>query len=118
MLEICCHLRDNASEEGMRIRRMVEEDNPRLTPYDPDTWVVERNYAGEDPGRVLTALRAYWNGLAYLLEGLSEEDWARPGYHPEEGAVTVQSWAAGEVRHSAEHLDQVRHARAVVNHSP
>jgi len=114
MLEICCHLRDNASEETTRIRRMIEEDNPALSLYDQDAWATERNYAGEDPKRVLTALRAYWNGLAYLLEGLSDDDWWRPGVHPEAGAITVQPWAAAEVQHSEQHLEQMRAVRAIV----
>jgi hypothetical protein len=118
LIETCCHLRDNASEDGTRIRRMLEEDNPMLDMYDQDAWVTERNYAHEDPKRVLIALRAYWNGLAYMLEALSGEDWTRPGRHPEDGAVTVQSWAAGEVRHSADHLEQMRAARDAVTSAP
>jgi hypothetical protein len=118
LLETCCHLRDNASEDGTRIRRMLEETNPMLDMYDQDARVTERNYAGEDPKRVLTGLRAYWNGLAYMLEALSEEDWTRQGQHPEEGAVTVQSWAAGEVRHSGEHLEQMRAARDAITDAP
>jgi hypothetical protein len=114
VLENCCHLRDTASAEGVRIRRMLEEDNPTLPLYDQEAWAVERNYAGEDPKRVLTAMRAYWNGLAYLLEGLSEEDWSRPGFHPEAGNVTVQPWAASEVEHIAEHLDQMRAVRLAI----
>jgi len=111
LLEICCHLRDTASEEGMRIRRMVEEDNPTLPLYDQAAWAVERNYSGEDPKRALTALRAYWSGLAYLLEGLLDDDWARPGTHPEAGAIAVQSCAVAEVTHSAEHLERMRAMR-------
>ena len=90
----------------MRIRRMVEEDNPMLQLYDQDAWAIERNYAGEDLKRVLISLRVNWNGLAYMLEGFSGEDWSRPGRHPEAGASSVQPWAAGEVTHIGEHLDQ------------
>jgi hypothetical protein len=111
VLETLCHLRDTASEEGMRIRRMVEEDNPMLPLYDQDAWAIERNYAGEDLKRVLISLRVNWNGLAYMLEGFSGEDWSRPGMHPEAGATSVQPWAAGEVTHIAEHLDQIRRIR-------
>jgi hypothetical protein len=114
LLEICCHLRDTASEEAMRIRRMVEEDNPTLPLYDQDQWAAERNYAAEDPERAFVGLRAFWNGLAYLLEGLADEDWSRPGVHPEAGSVTVQPWAAAEVRHTAEHLEQMRAVREAI----
>ena len=114
LLEICCHLRDNAAEEGTRIRRMVKEDNPTLAPYDPDAWAAERNYAAEDPKPVLTALRTNWSRLADLLEGLLDDDWGRGGTHPEAGAVIVETWAADEVKHSAQHLEQMRAARAAI----
>ena len=93
---------------------MIDEDNPMLPLYDQDAWVTERNYAGEDLKRVLTALRAFWNGLAYFLEGLSDEDWSRPGVHPEAGKTSVQPWAEGEVQHVSQHLDQMRAVRESV----
>jgi hypothetical protein len=40
ILEICCHLRDYAEEEGTRIRRLVEEDGPTLEPYDEQVWAT------------------------------------------------------------------------------
>ena len=80
-LEVCCHLRDSAQEEGVRVRRLH------------------------------TALRAFWGGLAYQLEGLSDEQWERGGTHPEIGPVTVRSRAEDEVEHAQAHLEQLRAIR-------
>ena len=110
-LEICCHLRDAAQEEGVRVRRLVEEEGPTLEPYDQEVWARERNYQGDDIRRVRTALRAFWGGLAYLLEGLTDEQWERGGTHPEWGAVTVRSRAELEVEHAQAHLEQLRGMR-------
>ncbi len=110
-LEICCHLRDYAEEEGVRVRRLVEEEGPTLEPYDQEVWARERNYQGEDIRRVRTALRAFWGGLAYLLEGLTDEQWERAGTHSERGAVTVRSRAEREVEHAQAHLEQLRALR-------
>ncbi len=110
-LEICCHLRDAAEEEGVRVRRLVEEEGPTLEPYDQEVWARERNYQGDDIRRVRTALRAFWGGLAYLLEGLTDEQWERAGTHPEWGAVTVRSRAEREVEHAQAHLEQLRGMR-------
>ena len=110
-LEICCHLRDAAQEEGVRVRRLVEEEGPTLEPYDQEAWARERNYQGDDIRRVRTALRAFWGGLAYLLEGLTDEQWERGGTHPEWGAVTVRSRAELEVEHAQAHLEQLRGMR-------
>ncbi len=114
LLEIVCHLRDGVSEEGVRVRRLVEEENPTLVPYDQDSWAIERRYRQDDPQRALTALRAFWTGLAYQLENLSEEQWARAGIHPEIGPVTVRSRAERQVEHARDHLAQMREVRTGV----
>ncbi len=110
-LEVCCHLRDSAEEEGLRVRRLVEEDGPTLEPYDQEARAIERNYQGEDMRRLRIALRAFWGGLAYQLEGLSDEQWERGGTHPERGAVTVRSRAELEVEHARTHMEQIRAVR-------
>ncbi len=110
-LEVCCHLRDSAEEGGVRVRRLVEEEGPVLEPYDQEAWARERNYGGDDPRRVRIALRAFWGGLAYQLEGLSDAQWERGGTHPEWGAVTVRSRAELEVEHARAHLEQIRGVR-------
>jgi hypothetical protein len=111
ILEVCCHMRDAADFEGQRIRRLVEEDGPTLEPYDQEELARERDYQGDDPRRVGTALRAFWGGLAYQLEGLSDEEWERAGTHPERGRVTVRSRAEAEVEHGRVHLEQIRAIR-------
>lgn len=111
ILEVCCHLRDAAEEEGIRIRRLVEEDGPTLEPYDQEALARERNYQGDDPRRVRIALRAFWGGLAYQLEGLTDQEWECSGTHPEVGAVSVRSRAEAEVEHAQSHLDHLRAIR-------
>ena len=111
LLEVFCHLRDYAEEEGVRVRRLVEEDGPALETYDQEAWARERNYQGDDPARARTALRAFWGGLAYQLEGLTDEQWERSGTHPERGAVTVCSRAERQVEHARAHLEQMRAIR-------
>lgn len=114
LLEIACHLRDSAIEEGLRARRMVEEDNPALEPYDEQARAAEREYQREEPPKVMTALRAYWTGYAYQLERITGEEWERSGVHPEVGRVSVRLRAEAEVEHVQAHLDQMRAARAAV----
>ncbi len=113
-LEVCCHLRDYAEEEGVRVRRLVEEDEPALEAYDQEAWARERNYQGDDPARVMIALRAFWGGLAYQLEGLADEQWERSGSHPEIGRVTVRSRTERQVAHAQAHLEQIGSIRQQV----
>ncbi len=109
-----CHLRDSAEEGGVRVRRLVEEQDPVLEPYDQEDWARERNYQGDDIRRLRIALRAFWGGLAYQLEGLSGQQWERGGTHPETGPVTVRSCAEDEVEHAQAHLEQLKAIRGQV----
>ncbi len=111
VLEVCCHLRDYAEIEGERVRRLVEEDEPALASYDQEALARGRDYQGDDIWRVRTALRAFWGGLAYQLEGLTEEQWERAGSHPEIGRVTVRSRAERQAAHAQEHLSQLKALR-------
>jgi hypothetical protein len=111
VLEVCCHLRDDAEIEGVRVRRLAEEENPTLAPYDQEALAIERDYKGDDIRRVRTALRAFWGGLAYQLEGLTDEQWERAGVQPEIGRVTVRSRAEGAVEHARAHIEQLKAIR-------
>ena len=114
LIELICHLRDSAEEDGTRIRRLVEGGNPTLVPYDQDAWAIERNYQGDDPRKALIAMRAFWTGLAYQLENLSDDQWSRAGVHPEQGPVTVRSYAEGSADHGRAHVEQMRGVRTEI----
>ena len=109
--EVCCHLRDAAEFEGERVRRLAEAENPTLVPYDQEALARDRDYQGDDIRRVRTALRAFWGGLAYQLEGLTDEQWERACIHPEIGRVTVRSQAERQVEEGREHLAQLKAIR-------
>jgi len=108
IIELLCHLRDSAQEDGIRIRRLIEEDNPTLVPFDQEEWARDRRYHDDDPRKTLTALRAYWNGLAYYIESIPAHAWQRSGHHPEFGPRTVATQAQQTLDHAAEHLAQIR----------
>jgi len=111
ILEVCCHLRDSAEIEGRRIRRLANEDNPFIEAFDQEELARARNYIGDDPKRVRTALRPCWGGLAELLEGLSEADWQRPGTHRETGPTTIAQRAQLNADHARTHIEQMREIR-------
>ncbi|MGQ9573389.1 MAG: DinB family protein [Dehalococcoidia bacterium] len=120
--EVCCHLRDFSEIGGERIRRMLNEDQPFLPSYDQESLASDRDYQNERMPLVLTALRAFSGGLAYLLENLSEEGWqrtARPegalaGMRPgaaERHVISIAQYAQLLADHGREHLEQIRALR-------
>jgi len=109
--EVCCHLRDFTEIGGERIHYMLSENNPFLPSYDQEALARERDYQNESMPLVLTAIRAFWGGLAYLLENLGEEDWQRRGRHEERGPTTVALEAKVMGDHAREHLEQIKTLR-------
>jgi hypothetical protein len=110
--EVCAHLRDSLEIDGERIRRMVEEDEPVISAYDQEALARERDYQNESMPLILTALRAFSGGNAYVLEGLSEEQWQRGGRHEERGPIRVDSYAESQAEHVRAHLEQIRSLRS------
>jgi hypothetical protein len=109
--ELCCQLRDDAETHGVRIRRMVSEDDPFLPSYDQEALARERDYQNESTPLVLTAIRAFWGGVAYLLENLGDEDWQRTGRHEERGPISIAQYAQLLADHGREHLEQIKTLR-------
>jgi hypothetical protein len=112
--EVCAHLRDSLEIDGERIRRMVEEDDPSIPGYDQEALARERDYQNASMPLVLTALRAFSGGNAYMLEGLSEEQWQRGGRHEERGPINVAGYAEQQAEHVRAHLEQIRSLRSAL----
>jgi len=106
--EVCAHLRDSLEIDGERIRRMLEEDEPLISAYDQEALAREGDYQNASMPLVLTALRAFSGGNAYVLEGLSEEQWQRGGRHEERGPISVGGYAEDQAGHVRTHLEQLR----------
>ena len=109
--EVCCHLRDSSEIDGERIRLMLSEDDPLLPSYDQEALARERDYQNESMPLVLTAVRAFSGGLAYLLEKLDEGEWQRRGRHQERGPTSIAQYAQLLADHAREHLGQIRALR-------
>jgi hypothetical protein len=109
--EVCCHLRDSFEIDGERIRLMLSKDEPFLAAYDQEALARERDYQNESMPLVLTALRAFSGGLAYLLENLGEGEWQRRGRHEERGPIGIAQYAQLLADHARQHLEQIRALR-------
>ena len=109
--EVCAHLRDFSEIGGERIRRLLQEDDPFLPGYDQELLARERDYQNQSMPLILTALRAFSGGIAYALEGLSEEQWQRSGRHEEWGPISIAQYAEMLAEHARQHLEQIRALR-------
>lgn len=90
-LEYGCHVRDVFRVFGERIRQMLEEDDPLFANWDQDATAVEERYAEQDPATVAAELRDAATALVARLDGVTGEQWLRPGRRTDGSVFTVAS---------------------------
>jgi hypothetical protein len=105
------HLADSEMTAGIRMRRMIAEDNPVLVGYDQDEF-ARRLYYDRPLEPSLLAFRAARESSAAILHRLTDDQWQRIGTHSEYGPLTVDDWLISYAAHAHDHADQIRRARA------
>jgi DinB family protein len=107
IVEVVAHLADTEERALGRTRRMLDEAEPDLPPYDPDALAHERNYIRMSLPDELGRFEALRDEQAFLLEGLTDAGWQRIGVHGEHGRITVQQLAAHTAGEDADHFAQI-----------
>lgn len=108
--EIVIQYADNAIVQSERVRRMIAEEHPVLQAVDKDKWAHGLSFAGRSLEISLRLMEVLSDGLADLLESLSDADWRRNGFHPAHGEATVIGLArqlVDEARETRERLENV-----------
>lgn len=106
------HLCDSHMNSYIRCKLMLTEDNPTLRPYDQDVWAALPDASGANVTEslaLLTGLHARW---VTFWQNLSDADWDRPGFHPEDGPVTLAMQLRLYADHGEGHLRQIGHTLA------
>ncbi|HXN04685.1 MAG TPA: DinB family protein [Candidatus Acidoferrum sp.] len=110
--EVVHHTADSEMTSAIRLRRLVAEDNPQITGYDPEVFAARLHYAGRPVQPSLDAIRAARESTASILEALSEAEWERAGTHSEMGEYSIDTWLEIYAAHCHDHADQLRRAAA------
>ena len=109
--EIIHHLADSETTSGMRLRRLLVEDQPLIQAYDQDAYASRLNYNNREMAPALDAFRSARATAAQLFEFMSEEDWRREGTHSESGSYTAEQWLTIYAAHAHNHASQIRRLR-------
>lgn len=109
--QIVHHLADSETMSGIRLRRLLAEDQPVLEGYDENAFARRLHY-DRPIAASLEVLRAVRMASAEILERLSEAEWARGGTHSESGAYSVETWLEIYAAHAHEHAEQMLRGRA------
>ncbi|RQR57491.1 DinB family protein [Burkholderia sp. Bp9002] len=116
-----CHVRDiEIDGYHERLRRMLDEDCPRLVSIDSDALALERRYDDAHAPDVLAAFRDARRRTLERVSALTRDQWARTGEFDGYGALTVRGLVHYLSSHDQQHLagmqwllgkiDAVRHA--------
>ena len=107
IVEVVAHLADTEERALARTRRMLDEDEPALPPYDPAVLATERGYIDMATTDELDRFESLRSEQADLLESLTDDGWQRIGVHGEHGRITVQQLAAHTAGEDADHFAQI-----------
>ena len=85
----------------------LAETNPTIKPYDEAVWAEMLDARTAPVALSLDLLEALHARLVMTLAGLPDEAFARTLFHPERGAMTVNSYLALYDWHSRHHTAHV-----------
>jgi hypothetical protein len=88
-LEYACHVRDVCRTFGVRLARILAEDDPGFANWDQDTTAVDDDYASQDPQQVRADLLAEADVLAAAFGAVPDDAWDRTGRRSDGARFTV-----------------------------
>jgi uncharacterized damage-inducible protein DinB len=101
------HLADSHMNCYIRCKLIATEENPPLKPYNQDTWAAFPDAQSADISTslaLLTHLHVRW---VLFWEALPSDAWPRPGFHLENGPVTLDTQLQLYADHGLAHVDQI-----------
>ena len=107
-VEQCWHLADLETEGfGVRIRRLIEEDDPFLADFDGARLARERDYRSRSLSEGLAAFRAGRQANLEVLKSVSSGQWTRAGSQEGVGRVALCDLPSMMAEHDAAHRAEI-----------
>jgi hypothetical protein len=107
-VEQCWHLADLEREGyGVRIQRLLTEDNPTLADFDGSRIARERDYKSLSLAEGITAFRRARADNVAALRGLSDTAWERRGTQEGVGPIGLCDVPAMMAQHDAAHREEI-----------
>jgi len=110
--QIVAHLADSEMVAGMRLRRIIAEDHPKLEAYDQNAWASNLDYSRRKTSQALETFRRIRGENHELLKDLPAGAFEREGIHSERGAMTLKALLQLIAEHSENHAAQLRTRRS------
>ena len=109
--QIVAHLADSEMVAGMRLRRIIAEDNPRIEAYDQNAWATNLDYTRRKTSPALETFRRIRGENYELLKDLPAAAFEREGLHSERGPMSLKFLLQLIAEHAENHASQIRTRR-------
>lgn len=106
------HVVDSHMNAYIRFKLILTEEHPTLKPYAQELWAELPDSTRPNIYISLDMLRGLHDRWATIMESLTDEQWQRTGFHPDNGKVTLASILASYVNHGNAHIDQINRTLA------
>jgi hypothetical protein len=110
--QIVAHLADAEMVAGMRLRRIIAEDNPRIEAFDQNAWATNLDYTRRKTSQALETFRRIRGENYELLKDLPPQTFEREGLHSERGPMSLKVLLQLIAEHAENHAVQMRTRRA------
>jgi hypothetical protein len=109
--EIVHHLADSESISATRLRMLLAQEHPVIAGYDQERFAVVLRYNERPIEPALELFRRVRAATTPLLRIMTDQDWARRGWHTESGLYTTERWLEIYAAHAHDHAGQIRRLR-------
>jgi len=106
------HVADSHMNAFIRCKLALTEESPTIKPYDQDAWVSREDVSQVPVNISITLLHALHHRWYELLKSLTEQEWKRTVYHPEQqreisiwNILLIYAWHG---KHHAAHVTNLR----------
>jgi hypothetical protein len=103
-LEYACHVRDVFRRFDQRIALMQQEQGPTFANWDQDATAAEDRYDEQDPEQVVAELHAAAEVVARRLDGITDDEWDRPGRRSDGAPFTIRTIARYMIHDPVHHV--------------
>ena len=107
--QLAHHCADSNMNCFIRFKLALTEAEPTIKPYDENAWVWQKDYSRELVQASLDISRGVHARWTSLMKSMTEEEWTRGFYHPEQSktiklaeALEYYSW---HCRHHLKHIE-------------
>ena len=110
--QVVHHVADSHMNAYIRFKLALTEDHPTIKPYDQDSWAMLYDVFDEPVNVSLTLLHALHRRWHSCIHNLTEEQWMRTAFHPEQNKqislwefLSIYSWHG---RHHTAHINTLK----------